>query len=251
MRIHCLQHVPFEGPAGILDWAHKKNHSLTCTHLYNYEAIPKLNEFDWLIIMGGPMNIYEEEKYPWLKLEKEFIKQVIEGRKVVLGICLGAQLITDVLGGKVTKNPEGEIGWLPVTFHEQAHRSPLFKNFPQSGYVFQWHNDTFSTLGPGATCIASSEACRAQAFIYKERVIGFQFHLESSENSIAALLYYCADELTDGKYVQNEQEIQAGMHFLPTANLLMDDFLNQLEEYYLKQEEEDAEDTIYAKNLQG
>lgn len=234
MRIHYLQHVPFEDPANIVDWARERGHSLTGTHLYNYEAVPHMDQFDWLVIMGGPMNIYEEQKYPWLPYEKQFIKEAIDHCKVVLGICLGAQLITDVLGGKVTKNREGEIGWLPVTFNAEAFKSPLFKNFPDSPYVFQWHNDTFSTLGAGATCIASSEACKEQAFIYQERVIGFQFHMESSKTSIHSLISHCGDEMTGGVYVQNEQQIQSGMDFLQTANSLMVNFLNQLESYYLK-----------------
>ena len=233
MRVHYLQHVPFENPATIVGWTRQKGHSLTGTHLYNDEAVPGMDQFDWLIILGGPMNIYQEEKYPWLKAEKQFIKEAIDNNKVVLGICLGAQLVTDVLGGKVTKNPECEIGWLPVSFNNEAFKSPLFKNFPQTSYVFQWHNDTFSTLGAGAVCIASSEAFRHQAFIYKERVIGFQFHLESTQASIFSLIQHCADEMKDGVYVQNEKEIQEGMGFLKTANGLMDDFLNRLEAYDL------------------
>jgi GMP synthase-like glutamine amidotransferase len=235
MRIHYLQHVPFEGPGTIVDWALQKGHRLTGTHLYNYEAVPGMNQFDWLIIMGGPMNIYEEKKYPWLIYEKQFIKEAIDHHKVVLGICLGAQLLTDVLGGKVTKNPEGEIGWLPVTFHDEAFQSLLFKKFPEMPFVFQWHNDTFSTLGAGATCIASSEACNHQAFIYKDRVIGFQFHMESTEASICSLIHHCAAEMTGGVYVQTEKQIQSGMSFLKTANSLMEDFLDRLESDYLEQ----------------
>ncbi|CUH97714.1 hypothetical protein P22_3849 [Propionispora sp. 2/2-37] len=232
MRIHYLQHVPFEGPANIVWWAHKKGHSLSGTHLYNYEAVPAMDQFDWLIIMGGPMNIYEEEKYPWLTYEKQFIKEAIDNGKAVLGICLGAQLITAVLGGRVTKNPVGEIGWLPVQFHAEAFQSPLFADFPDTCYVFQWHNDTFSTLGAGAKCIASSIACNQQAFIYEERVVGFQFHLESNEESIATLLQHCSDELTGGLYIQNEAQIRDGMSHLTSANLLMDDFLDRLEANY-------------------
>jgi GMP synthase-like glutamine amidotransferase len=232
MKIHYLQHVPFEGPAYIVEWARKKGHLLTGTHLYNDEAVPAMDQFDWLIIMGGPMNIYEEESYPWLKYEKQFIKAAIDDGKVVLGICLGAQLITDVLGGKVTKNPEGEIGWLSVTLNAEALKSPLFKNFPETPCVFQWHNDTFSVLGAGATNIASSEACNHQAFIYNERVIGLQFHLESTEASISSLISHCAAEMTGGVYVQTAREIQSRTSCLKTANWLMDDLLNRLESYY-------------------
>ena len=237
MRIHYLQHVSFEHPANIIEWAHKKGHKLTGSHLYNYEAVPTMDQFDWLIIMGGPMNIYEEKKNPWLIYEKQFIKEAIESGKVVLGICLGAQLITDVLGGKVTKNSEGEIGFLPITFNDEAVKSPLFKNFPETSYVFQWHNDTFSKRGIDATCIANSKACNHQAFIYKERVIGFQFHIESTKESIMSLIDTCGDEMTGGVYVQTKEQIDAGMGFLKIANSLMDDFLNQLESYYLIKEQ--------------
>lgn len=236
MRIHYLQHVPFEGPAGIVNWVHKKGHMLTGTHLYNNEAVPAMEQFDWLVILGGPMNIYEEKRYPWLRYEKQFIREAIDKCKVVLGICLGAQLITDVLGGRVTKNPEREIGWLSVTFNAEAFKSPLFENFPHTPYVFQWHGDTFSTLGTGAKCIASSEVCNHQAFIYEDRVIGFQFHLESTEDGILSLISHCADEMADGTYVQNEKQIQSGMGFLKTANSLMDDFLDRLEAHELSQE---------------
>lgn len=236
MRIHYLQHVPFEHPAMIVDWAYQKGHQLTGTHLYNFEAVPAMEQFDWLVILGGPMNIYEEEAYPWLKYEKQFIQAAIEHGKIVLGICLGAQLITAVLGGKVTKNREREIGWLPVNFYPAAFQSPLFADFPENPTVFQWHGDTFSTLGPGSVCIAGSEACSHQAFIYQDRVIGFQFHLESNKSSIESLVQHCGDEMTDGRYVQSEQQLLAGMEYLPGANALMEGFLNRLEAYDLNRE---------------
>ena len=138
MRIHYLQHVPFENPAMLVTWAHERGHRLTGTHLYNFEAVPEPDQFDWLVIMGGPMNIYEEEQYPWLGYEKDCIRKAIEQDKVVLGICLGAQLIADVLGGKVTKNPVAEIGWLPVTLYKEKIQGKFFDGFPESFPVFQW-----------------------------------------------------------------------------------------------------------------
>lgn len=234
MKIHYLQHVPFEGPANIAGWAHKRGHKLTGTHFYNYEAVPDMSQFDCLIIMGGPMNIYEEKKYPWLKYEKKFIKEAIDNHKIVLGICLGAQLITDVLGGTVTENPEGEIGWLPVNFNIEGINSSLFESFPEMLYVFQWHNDTFSVLGNGARCIAYSKACKNQAFIYGDRVIGFQFHMESTKDSIFSLMDNCRDEIKEGSYVQTLQEIETKMDNLKAANEIMDDFLDKLESIILK-----------------
>src|SRR5690606_41801416 len=110
LRIHCLQHVPFEGLGCIADWIKEKNHSLTISRLYLHDKFPETAAFDWLIIMGGPMSVYEEEKYPWLTKEKLFIKKAIDEGKTVTGICLGSQLIATALGAAVYPNGEKEIG---------------------------------------------------------------------------------------------------------------------------------------------
>ncbi len=107
MRLHYIQHVPFEGPANIQIWAENQGWQISGTHLYRLEKLPSPDEVDWLVIMGGPMNIYEEKEYPWLASEKEFIGTAIENGKIVLGICLGAQLIAGVLGGRVVRNVSG------------------------------------------------------------------------------------------------------------------------------------------------
>lgn len=234
MRIHYLQHVPFENPGNIVKWAYKKGHKLTGTHLYNYETVPEMDQFDFLVIMGGPMNIYEEGKYEWLKYEKKFIKEAIDNNKIVLGICLGAQLITEVLGGKVTENNEKEIGFFSVNFNEEALESPLFKGFSKEFPVFQWHGDTFSELGKGVSLIAASEACSNQAFVYKDRVIGFQFHMESLESSITSLIENCREEITEGRYIQTEEVIKSKLECLSLDNSLMNILLDNLEEMYLK-----------------
>ncbi len=226
--IHYFQHVPFEGPGYIGEWAAKNGHTLAGTHFYRNDSLPGLEDFDLLVIMGGPMNIYEEVEHPWLAVEKHFIKTAVEAGKGVLGICLGAQLIADVLGGRVTKNPLGEIGWMPVAFSEQALRMPLFEGFPSSPYVFQWHNDTFSQVGEGVRIIAESEVCKNQAFIYKDRVVGFQFHMECTQASVKALVENCADELTDGPYIHKSERILGDFHYLPQANRLVEGFLNRL-----------------------
>lgn len=229
MRIHYLQHVAFEGPAYISQWCREKGHSLTGTQLYNHEAVPPLNQVDLLLIMGGPMNIYEEEKYPWLKYEKRLIKEAIQKHKAVLGICLGAQLITEVLGGRVTRNREREIGWFDVDFSREAKSYKVFEGFPERLKVFHWHGDTFSKLGEGAVSIACSEGCSNQGFIYGDRVIGFQFHLECTESGIASLMEGCADEMTEGSYVQTKEQIYDSMDCVKADNHVMGAFLQQLE----------------------
>jgi len=229
MRLHYLQHVPFENPGSILVWAEKNQYTVTSTHLYKNEILPKQSEFDWLVIMGGPMNIYEEEHYPWLAAEKDFIKKSIQQGKVIIGLCLGAQLIADVIGGKVTKNPQLEIGWFPVQLSEEARKSPLFSFFPPEPIVFEWHGDTFSILQEEAVCIAENEACKNQAFIYKKKIFGFQFHLENTVEIIRALVEHCKNEMRPGLYVQSAEELEAHAEYIEQDNQWMFCFLTQLE----------------------
>jgi GMP synthase-like glutamine amidotransferase len=227
MRIHSLEHEPFEGLANIELWAKKKGHTISRTLLFNNEELPDMNEFDWLIIMGGSMNIYEEEKYPWLREEKNFIAEAIAGKKIVLGICLGSQLIADVLGGRVSKNEYKEIGWLPVSLTKVAGNSPVFSNLPRKFTAFQWHGDTFK-IPPGAVRIAESEGCANQAFEYG-RVVGLQFHFEYSEKSINLMLKNCADEIVDGKYIQKPEEIVSRMENVREMNKLLELMLDNIE----------------------
>jgi GMP synthase-like glutamine amidotransferase len=229
MKIHYLQHVPFENPGSILEWAKVNHHTVTDTQLYKGEKMPEQDEFDWLIVMGGPMNIYEEEQYPWLRPEKQFLRKTIAQGKVVIGLCLGGQLIADAIGGRVSKNPHAEMGWLPVTLSEQARKNPLFSFFPPEPKVFQWHGDTFSALPEEAECIAQSEACGHQAFIYNNRVFGFQFHLENTPQIIQSLIENCKEEMIPGPYVQTPEEVLAHREYIAQCNSLMYRFLTTLE----------------------
>ena len=228
MRIHYLQHVPFEDLANIEVWAKEKGHTVSGTALYDNEKLPQMEDFDWLVILGGPMNIYEEKTYPWLASEKEFIAQVIAAKKPVLGICLGAQLIADVLGAKVKRNNFTEIGWFPVTLTGDVKSSPLFGTLPNRFTVFHWHGDTFE-IPPGAVRIAESEGCKNQAFVYSDRVIGLQFHIECSIESINRMLDNCGDELVDGKFIQNEEEILAKKENLKETKNLLTSLLDNME----------------------
>jgi len=227
MKIHYLQHVPFEGPANIEAWAKSRSHDLTRTQLFLDEKLPEIAHFDWLIIMGGPMNIYELDKYPWLEREKEFISQAIAGDKIVLGICLGAQLMADVLGGKVRRNEYREIGWFPVKLAKEGKASPIFAVLPERFAALHWHGDTFE-IPPGALRSAESRACPNQAFMVG-KAIGLQFHLESSQSGIASLLHNCADELTEGPYVQTAEELLAPPDQFSQLQGLMELFLDKME----------------------
>jgi GMP synthase-like glutamine amidotransferase len=232
MRIHSLEHEPFEGLANIEVWAKKRGHTISRTLLFNNEELPEMNDFDWLVIMGGSMNIYEEEKYPWLREEKNFIAEAIAGKKIVLGVCLGSQLIADILGGKVSKNEYKEIGWLPVSLTADAGNSPVFGTLPRKFTAFQWHGDTFK-IPPGAVRIAESEGCANQAFEYG-RVVGLQFHFEYSEKSINLMLQNCADEIVDGKYIQAADKIASHIGNVREMNKLLNLLLDNIERKFGK-----------------
>lgn len=224
MRIHSLHHVAFEGLGSIADWAQARNATLHATRLFAAEALPSLAEFDWLVVMGGPMNIYEEERYPWLRGEKGLIQEAIAGGKVVVGVCLGAQLIADCLGAKVSRNPHREIGWFPLT---QVHPS-MAAIIPEQALVMHWHGDTFA-LPQGAEHLAASAACPNQGFIYQGRVVGLQFHLETTPESLASLIAHGQDDLVPaGPYIQTPAEMLADPGRFPTINRMMAALLDHL-----------------------
>ncbi len=208
MRIHYFQHVPYETPANIFRWAKDRNISITGTHLYKNEPFPDFASFDMLIVMGGPMGVYDEDRYPFLKREKIFIENAISLGKKVLGICLGAQLIAEVLGSRIYKCENKEIGWFPVYKTEEAKKSKYFYDFPDSLEVFHWHGDTFD-IPKNTRHIFSSEGCQNQAFESNDgKVIGLQFHLEVDIDTVKAWIKEGEDEIKGGgKYIQNPKEM--------------------------------------------
>jgi GMP synthase-like glutamine amidotransferase len=136
-----------------------------------------LTGFNALIILGGPMNVYEEESYPYLKQVDRLIKEAVQKDLPVLGACLGGQLIAKAPGAPVTRNPAEEIGWYDMRLTAAGLKSPFFKDLPGEFPVFQWHSDTFALPG-GSLHLAATEYCANQAFSYGPRVLALQFHLE-------------------------------------------------------------------------
>lgn len=214
-RLHYIQHVAFETPGCILDWAQQRCVSVTATHLYKNEAFPACDDFDYMVIMGGPMGALDSDVYPWLVAEKEFIAKAIQQNKKVLGICLGAQLIASACGAEVYPNAEKEIGWYSVSLTLEAQSHPLFSDFPQKLDVLHWHGDTF-TLPKNAIHLARSTACEHQAFILNEHVLAVQFHLEVKPDNVNSLLTHASDDLTPSPFTQDAQTIQAN-HFKTIA----------------------------------
>ena len=206
LKIHYLQHVPFEGLGSIAEWVSLNGHDLTATHFFNNSNMPEPDDIDWLIIMGGPMGVYDEEKYNYLASEKQLIRKAIEADKTVIGICLGAQLIAEVLGAKVYPNHYKEIGWFPIQLSEEAIENKLFKGFDKTLTVFHLHGDTFD-LPANAICLASSEACKNQAFLYNEKALGLQFHFEMTEPALKKMIENGNEELVPGSFIQTAEMI--------------------------------------------
>lgn len=231
MRVHHLQHVPFEGLSSIEPILKEKGHHLTATHLYNGQAFPSVSDIDWLIIMGGPMSIYDEKTYPWLSAEKKFIKEAIDAGKIVLGICLGAQLIADVQGAKIYKNKHREIGWFDTSRSPETDQTILSTAIPSQFKALHWHGDTFD-MPAGAQALASSEACKNQGFIIHNRVVGFQFHLETTLHSANALIEHCRDELDASHYVQTENDMLSDKQRFTDINQIMHAVLEALEKQF-------------------
>jgi GMP synthase-like glutamine amidotransferase len=208
MRIHVLQHVPFEGPAAIAQWAERRGYPLALSRLYAGDPLPVLDDFDRLVVMGGPMSVGDTDAYPWLAPERALIAEAVAGGKSVVGVCLGAQLIAAALGARVYRNAQKEIGWLPVRLTAEAGALDLCDGLPVEQTVFHWHGDTFD-LPAGTVHLAESEGCANQAFLVDGRVLGLQFHLESTPESVAAICAHCADEIQPDRYVQTVAEMRA------------------------------------------
>jgi len=228
MRIHCLQHVAFEDAANIGLWSRERGHPSTCTRMDRGEPLPEADSLDWLVVMGGPMNVDEHDAYPWLVREKAFIRQVIDRGTPVLGVCLGGQLISTVLGGRVTPNRQKEIGWFPLTFTEAAAEHLVFGRFPRQVPAFHWHGDTFS-IPPGGVRLAGSEGCDNQAFQFG-RCLALQFHWDYSLQSVETMIQHCRDELLDAPGIQQPAEMLACPERFEETRALLYEMLDRMAE---------------------
>jgi len=207
MRLHYFQHVPFEGLALIESWAQDRGHEVQGTQLYDtHHRLPALEDYEALVVMGGPMGVYEDQDYPWLAAEKDHIRRAISAHKPVLGGCLGAQLIAHSLGATVKPHSHKEIGWYPITLTERARSHRLFEGLEKDLTVLHWHGDRFE-IPDGALPLAQSEACDHQGFLYRDRVLGLQFHIEMEQEAVKKIIAACGHELVSGPFIQDADTI--------------------------------------------
>lgn len=197
MKIHFIIHEEFEGPGAILIWAKKHNYDISFSRVYLYESFPDQHEFDLLIILGGPQNTnttLSEVPHFNAENEKELIINAISNNKIVIGVCLGAQLVGEALGSHAIKSPEKEIGVFPITMNFAREQNTFFNHFPQTVNVGHWHGDM-----PGLTMeskvIAVSDGCPRQIIEYSKFVYGFQCHLEFTPELVKELISHSEEEL--------------------------------------------------------
>lgn len=225
MKIHVFQHDETETLGSIADWISQRGHEISKTAWHLGERAKDGIDADLLIVMGGPMNIYEEDAYPWLVQEKAWLDKAIAGGQWCLGVCLGAQLLADRLGGPVTRNGHSEIGWLPVRRLPEADEDSLFSALGQEFTTMHWHGDTFA-IPPRAVHGFASQACRNQAF-RRNRVVGLQFHLEFTPEALAGLI--AAQERFEGDYVQPPAQFLSRSDAFDAARTRLFAFLDALE----------------------
>jgi len=206
MHLHYFQHNHFEDLGFIGDWAKNNNFTTSITRFDLNPELPALQDFDWLVIMGGAMGVHDSDQYPWISEEIGFINEAIHSGKIVIGICLGSQMIASALGAKVYTNSEPEMGFWPISFSQEAQQDNVFRHFPNNFDVMHFHFDTY-TLPEGAILIASSTVTPVQAFRYGNNVFALQFHSELTELNLPVFIRELETEIIPGPRVQNSSEM--------------------------------------------
>ena len=209
MRALVLQHVAMEGPGTLAPYLEARGWTLETVALYAGARPPEdARGYQAVIVMGGPMGVYDEAAYPFLRAEQHFLRCAMAQDVPLLGICLGSQLLAKALGARVYRNAQKEIGWYTVDLTPAGAADPLFAGLPLSLPVFQWHSDAFD-LPAGARPLASSPLCAHQAFRYGDRVYGLLFHLELTPAMIHTWIETFQDELLSLRGTINPERIVA------------------------------------------
>jgi GMP synthase-like glutamine amidotransferase len=203
MKVLILVHLESEGPGTLGTFLESAGVEIRTARLYESHKLPSEPVgLDAIISMGGPMNVYEEDEYPFLRNETILLRNAVDGNLPVMGLCLGAQMIAKARGARVTKSPAKEVGWGKIDLTDAGKSDPLFAGLPSTLDVLQWHEDMFE-IPEGGTLLAASEACPHQALRYRN-ALGLQFHLEINE---AMLREWFADSPLLEEIVGKYQEL--------------------------------------------
>lgn len=229
MRIVCLRHVDHENPEAIADWAAERGHALQIV-MPLFERYPSTEDFDLLVVLGGPMGAYEEAEYPWLVSEKRFIREAVDAGKLVFGVCLGGQLVAEAIGGSVRRADVREVGWFRARLTPAGRASRSLSVLPDEFVVGLWHGDMFD-LPEGVESAAVTDGGPNQAFESSDgRVVGMQFHLEWTAEALHGLVERHRDWLeAGGAFVQTESEFLHPGTALPRGRELLYELLDRME----------------------
>ena len=219
LKVCVLVHGPGTRPAALVEWGFDRGHAVDLRNLHLGDPLPGLDDFDFLISTGGPMNCYQDDEFPFLFHEAQLIAEALRARKGVLGLCLGAQLMARAAGGSVRSLGHWEVGWHKVSIEDQ---------YLGKGEImaFQWHQDTFEPP-EGALHIATSAAAKNQGFRLSSRAVGVQFHPEAT----AEWVRECAvdPQYPSGVFVQEPSELVQGLIHQPALNYWLRGLLHQIE----------------------
>ncbi|MGH7814384.1 MAG: type 1 glutamine amidotransferase [Candidatus Binataceae bacterium] len=214
-KIYVLQHHPAENLGLIADALEDAALAWQYLRVFDGHPVPKdMKGAGGLILMGGPMGVYETDRYPFLRDEMRLIEAALKDDLPVLGVCLGAQILAAALGAKVAPNPKGkEIGWYPMRLSAAARDDRILSGLPETLTPFHWHGDIFE-LPKGATLLASSDKTTCQAFRHGDNAWGLQFHFEVTRKGIAAMAAAFAKELEQEK-ISADNMIAHAAEFMP------------------------------------
>ena len=235
MKIRIIQHEPWLDGGEYIDWAKRNNHKTMFTRCFDYEKIPTEVDADMLLVLGGPQNpAMTSEECPFYHADREraLIKKYVDNNKIVLGSCLGSQLIGEALGAKYSHSPNSEVGFMKAILTEEGRKDKHFKTFPDELFIGCWHND-MPGLTKDAVIVMFSEGCPRQIVRYSRFVYGFQTHIEFSHESIINGINSNIEELKEleGPYIQGIEEM---ISFDTTQmNKCLSDFLDSLVQDYL------------------
>jgi GMP synthase-like glutamine amidotransferase len=207
--VHCIQHSERVRPLAVGEWAAERSLELRVVRIDLQEPLPEVAAVERLVVLGGQMMTDEVDEHPWLDTERAWLRKVVDlGAARVLGICLGSQLLAEVLGGSVGRADVPEVGWQRIERTDAGARDPLMSRLPPAFDAMQWHFDSWQ-LPPGAVLTATSAGCPTQAFTYGDRVHAVQFHPEFTYERTTELVATASQPLQVGGCVQDPESFLA------------------------------------------